>query len=182
MKPDSGVSEPKAHAATSEQMEILISKPSASDGYAVSQLVSRCPPLDGNSTYCNILQCDHFSDTCAIAKSEGNVLGFVSGFIHPQKPDVLFVWQIAVDERARGQRLAPRMLKHLLERETCSNVQYLETTISPGNAASEAVFKRLAKNLGTEITHVPYYTRDIHFDGKHDDEVLFRVGPFSART
>ena len=87
--------------------DIIIRTPAASDGAAVNELIERCKPLDENSVYCNLLQCSHFNDTCVLAEAEGEVVGFVSGYLLPKRDDRLFVWQVAVDERARGRSLAP---------------------------------------------------------------------------
>ncbi len=66
------------------------------DAVRVHDLVARCPPLDANSLYCNLLQCSHFSETCVVAERNGDLHGWVSGYIRPDRPDVLFVWQVAV--------------------------------------------------------------------------------------
>ena len=67
--------------------------PTASDGAALHQLVANCPPLDPNSFYCNLLQCSHFADTAVAVEYEGKLVGFISGYIPPGKPDTLFVWR-----------------------------------------------------------------------------------------
>ena len=36
--------------------------PTAEDGSAIWELVRSCKPLDENSMYCNLLQCDHFAE------------------------------------------------------------------------------------------------------------------------
>src|SRR5690606_9709400 len=56
-------------------------RPRATDGYALNQLVKRCPPLDTNSVYCNLLQCSDFSATGIAAEdSQGELVGFISGY------------------------------------------------------------------------------------------------------
>ncbi len=153
--------------------------PRAEDGPEVSALIQRCPPLDNNSRYCNLLQCSHFAPTCVLVESNGKVVGFVSGYLIPDRPDTLFIWQIAVDESMRGQKLAARMVNHILQREPLRSVRYIETTITPANLASQAVFLRLAESLSAELARSVLFARDTHFAGLHDDEVLFRIGPFS---
>lgn len=161
-----------------KETTIELRKPAATDGFDVSELVGRCPPLDTNSTYCNLLQCDHFSETSVIAHMNGEVVGFISGYLIPSRPNVLFIWQVAVDERARGHGLASKMLKHILSRDSLVNVTFTETTITPGNSASENLFKRLAASLGAELSTQLQYSRADHFGGRHADEMLHRIGPF----
>src|SRR5690554_4318868 len=106
--------------------------PQATDGHALNQLVERCPPLDTNSVYCNLLQCTDFSATSIAADNpEGELVGFISGYRPPSRPDTLFIWQVAVDDRMRGQGLASSMLLELIRRTADAGVRWLETTISP---------------------------------------------------
>ncbi len=156
----------------------ILRLPTAEDGAHVHHLVAMCPPLDQNSMYCNLLQSSHFDDTCVSATIDGELVGFVSGYIPPQKTDVFFCWQMAVGEKARGQGLAKRMLKHILQRECCKNVRFLETTITESNEASWAVFRSLAKDLSAELTSSVMFDRERHFGGEHATEMLVRLGPF----
>lgn len=158
-------------------------KPQATDGYALNQLVKRCPPLDTNSVYCNLLQCTDFSDTSIAAENtEGELVGFISGYRPPSRPDTLFIWQVAVDSSMRGQGLAISMLMGLIQRTAKEGVCWLETTISPGNGASEALFAKAFRTLGVEAQTSVLFDSATHFDGQHDDEVLYRAGPFTLST
>src|SRR3546814_5243060 len=116
----------------------------SSDVCSSDLLVARCHPLDTNSVYCNLLQCSDFADTAIAAENaQGELVGFISGYRPPARPDTLFVWQVAVDSSMRGQGLALRMLLALTARVAREHdVRFMETTISPDNAASQALFKR----------------------------------------
>ena len=153
-------------------------RPRSNDGAAVNDLVSRCRPLDENSLYCNLVQCTHFAGTSVTAERNGELLGFVSGHLLPDHPDALFIWQVAVDETARGQGLAKRMLGHILSRPALRNVRELHTTITQHNMASQRLFRSLAKDLGSEFVVSEYFKEEDHFDGCHESEFLWRVGPF----
>lgn len=155
-------------------------RPTAEVGYQLHQLVAASPPLDPNSIYCNLLQCSHFADTAVAVFDDEQLVGFVSGYILPNKPDTLFVWQVVIAKQARGKGLAKRMLRHLLDREACNEVRYLETTITPDNEASWALFRSLARELDTELNSEVFFERDSHFGGEHDDEHLLVLGPFHS--
>jgi L-2,4-diaminobutyric acid acetyltransferase len=157
--------------------EIALRSPRAEDGAAVYQLIANCPPLDTNSMYCNLLQCAHFSATSVAAEADGEIVGFISGYIQPDKPDTLFIWQVAVGEKARGQGLAGRMLKEILARPACEAVRFIETTITPDNQASWALFESLTKKLNTELNRSVMFDRQQHFAGQHETEMLARIGP-----
>jgi len=145
----------------------------------VNRLVTESPPLDTNSTYCNLLQCSHFADTSIIAKKGDEAMGFVSGYLIPSKSCTLFVWQVVVSSAARGQGLALRMLRELLQQGQREEVRYLETTITADNAASWALFRKLAKKLNANLETSVGFDQDAHFQGKHATEQLVRIGPFS---
>lgn len=147
---------------------------------AVYRLIASCPPLDTNSSYCNLLQCSHFAATSVAAEKDGQLLGFISGYIIPDRPDTLFIWQVAVSEHARGIGLASRMLDHIVTRQHCKSIQYLETTITQNNAASWALFRRFASAQNTDFTSSTWMEKDKHFSGQHDSEELVRIGPLNS--
>ena len=161
------------------QAALALRKPTSIDGASVYRLVAQCPPLDPNSIYCNLLQCSHFADTSVAAEIEGELLGFVSAYRLPNQPDTLFIWQIAVGDKARGQGLASRMIEDILARPACSEVRFIETTITPDNKASWAVFEKLAGKLDSRLQSSVMFDRDQHFDGEHESEMLVRIGPFN---
>ncbi len=169
---------PDAHPPSSEPH---LRAPTAEDGKAVHDLIARCPPLDGNSLYCNLLQCSHFADTCVLAEVDGQIAGFISAYRLPRRPATLFVWQVAVSGPARGRGLARRMLLELLAREACAGVDTLETTITPDNRASWSLFTSLARALAAPLTQATMFDRERHFQGGHASEMLVRIGPFTTR-
>lgn len=158
---------------------IVLKRPTLEDGMGVYRLVESCPPLDGNSSYCNLLQSSHFSATSVAAKLEDDLVGFISGYIIPDRPNTLFIWQVAVSENARGVGLASRMLADILSRPECAQVEYLETTITQDNKASWALFEGLAKKLSVNLQRSNWMDKERHFSGLHDSETLVRIGPFT---
>ncbi|MFJ1302350.1 diaminobutyrate acetyltransferase [Pseudomonadota bacterium AL_CKDN230030165-1A_HGKHYDSX7] len=150
------------------------------DGAAIHRLVSECPPLDVNSLYAYLLLCEHHSETCVVAESiGGDIDGFISAYVPPNRPDTLFVWQVAVHARARGQRLARAMLNELLSRDALQQVRHLETTVGPDNQASRRTFTGLAGELGAHVSEQPYFDRQLFGGAEHDDEMLLKIGPFA---
>lgn len=157
--------------------QTILQPPESTDGFDLNRLVADSPPLDPNSVYCNLLQCSHFQDTCICAKTDGRLVGFVSGYILPNHPNTLFIWQVVVDEEARGQGLASRMLTALLKQPACSDVEFLETTITPDNEPSQALFTKLADRLSTQALILPGFEKTAHFHGQHESEDIWRIGP-----
>lgn len=150
-------------------------KPTSRDGAAIWELVKRCKPLDENSMYCNLIQCDHFRDTCVLAEMDGEPVGWVSGYVLPSDPETVFVWQVAVDEAARGHGLGRKMLAELLERKACDGVRRLQTTITKSNEASWALFTKFADRNDADIEDEAHFTRDDHFDGAAPTEHMVTI-------
>jgi L-2,4-diaminobutyric acid acetyltransferase len=166
-----------------QKTAISLRSPTADDAARLHRLVAECPPLDPNSLYCNLLHCTHFSGTSVAAvlrdaSGDEQLAGFISAYVPPDQPDTLFVWQVAVSAMARGQGLAGRMLDSILRRPACANVRYIDTTITPGNQASWALFESWARRHGAPTASKVHFERERHFAGRHDDEHLLRIGPF----
>lgn len=156
-----------------------IRRPRPEDGSAVWQLIAGTASLDDNSMYCNLLQCSHFAATCALAEADGQVIGWVSGYIPPETPDTYFVWQVCVAEAARGRGLARQLVDAVLARPACAPVCKLQSTITDDNAASWALFDSIARSRESGLARQPHFDSDAHFGGRHATEHLVTIGPFA---
>lgn len=152
------------------------------DGRAIFELIAGSPPLDPNSLYCNLLQSTHFAATCIVAERDGLIDGWISGYRPPNDPEAMFVWQVAVHERARGCGLAVAMLDALFHQPAVADAKRLLTTVTPSNQASRRMFARFAQMHGAELTTAPWFDRDHHFGGSHESEELISIGPLPPRT
>ncbi len=165
-----------------EAGRLLFRQPNAGDGPAMYALVERCKPLDVNSRYCYLVLCEHFSSTCILAEMDGEVVGMMTAYVLPDRHDTLFVWQIAVDERMRGQGLARKLFAHLLKRRNLKNITIIEATVNPSNDASRALFHALARDCGCPVAESPLFASSLFGEGEHEAENLIRVGPiYSVR-
>ena len=160
--------------------ELVFSRPGVDDAAGIRSLVELCKPLDLNSTYAYLLLCHHFGATCVVARSRGRIVGFVSAYRPPADPQVLFIWQVAVDPRARGTGLGADMIQQLLARADLKNIRYLETTVSPSNHASRRMFQRIAHRMDVSLQEQVLFGRNCFGGDDHEDEVLFRIGPIQA--
>jgi diaminobutyrate acetyltransferase len=161
--------------------DVDITEPGAADGPALWQLVRDSGVLDLNSSYAYLLWCRDFAGTSVVARVDGAVVGFVTGFLRQEAPDTLMVWQVAVDPTQRGQNLAGRMLSTLVDRMVTQGVRWMETTISPSNEASIRLFSALARDRGTDIERRDLFSpQDFPADepGDHEAEDLYVIGPF----
>jgi L-2,4-diaminobutyric acid acetyltransferase len=147
------------------------------DGMALHRLVRDCPPLDQNSSYCNLLQCSHFKNTSIAAFRNNVLLGSITAYCIPDRPDTVFVWQVAVHQSARGQGLARTMLRKLATRLAAENITYVETSITPSNEASVKLFTGFAAEQHAKMVRTVMFDHVLHFEGGHDTEHLYRIGP-----
>lgn len=156
---------------------IKFRQPNVADGAEIWRLVRDSGSLDLNSAYLYLLLCQHFADTCVVAEQDGRLLGFVSGYRPPGRPDTLFLWQVGVDASARGRGLGKALVRRFLR--SGDHVRTLETTVSPSNAASQALFRSIAAEFGAELRVTTGFTQDQFPGGQHEDEELYSIGPLN---
>ncbi|MTE21845.1 diaminobutyrate acetyltransferase [Streptomyces sp. TRM43335] len=160
------------------QTEPLLEPPGIEDGAAVWRIARDSRTLDLNSPYSYLLLFRDFAATSVVARGgDGTPIGFTTGYLRPDRPDTVVVWQIAVEGDHRGRGLAAAMLDHLVRRLRARGVGHLEATVTPGNTASDRLFTLFARRHGAALE------REVLFDGAlfpeegHEPEVLYRVGP-----
>ena len=162
-------------------IQLTLRAPTRADGPGLHALIQRCPPLDVNTVYAYCILADHFRETCVLAVGDDDEIhGAVTAYCKPDEPEVLFVWQVAVDEAARGQGLAGRMLDHLLARESARGITTMQTTVGPGNKASRAVFEKLARKHDAWIKVSPYLAENVCGEG-HEAEELLHIAVLSTK-
>ncbi len=155
-------------------MSISIREPMKSDAKHIYKLVKDTNVLDVNSEYLYLLQTTHFKEFCSVALLEEEIVGFTSGYLIPNKEDTLFIWQVAVDSKARGEGLAGKMIVDILQRESSKNVKSIHTTISPSNSSSQKLFEKLSKNYGVSFEKETMFEIS-DFNDAHEDEVLYKI-------
>lgn len=168
----------KSVAVAEHEEELILRMPTEEDGKAIWLLIKETGVLDLNSSYSYLMWSKFFDQTSVVVEVNEQIVGFISGFIQPNNPNTLFVWQVAVDASQRGKGLASRMLQTILHRDMCRNIRCLEATVSPSNKASQALFQKLARDLKTKCQVSEFFTEN-QFPGKgHEEELLFKIGPF----
>lgn len=148
------------------------------------RLVADTGVLDVNSTYTYLLMATDFADTTVVADRDGELCGVITAYHPPVRPEVLFVWQVAVAASVRGTGLAGVMLDTLVDRVRRDNNDHpvtVEATVSPDNTASRAFFGAFARRHGVPLVEQPHFTSaQLDSGGNHDDEPLLRIGPLAT--
>ena len=158
--------------------DIHFRAPDIPDARPIERLIRHSPPLDVNSLYCYLILCADFSQTSVVACDAADVCGFISAYIRPDQQDTLFVWQVAVQKEYRGKGIAGSMLSELLNRSYSRPLRYLETTVGPSNHSSKALFSSLAETLQAPLVQSVLFSADDFGGQSHEEEILFRIGPF----
>ncbi|MGR6997408.1 diaminobutyrate acetyltransferase [Yinghuangia aomiensis] len=159
---------------------LVLEAPGVDDGADLWRLTRDAGSLDLNSAYHYLLWCRDFAATSVVARRDGNMCGFVTGYVRPDVPDTLMVWQVAVAPAMRKRGLAARMLDELLERRRPFGQCFIEATVTPDNGASAALFRAFGRDSGTAARECELFTSRQFPGGAHDPEVLFRIGPMAS--
>ena len=151
---------------------IEIDAPTVSDGLGMWRAAIAAEGLDVNSAYAYVLWARDFADTTAVARHEGEVVAFCTGYRRPSEPSTLFVWQVAVRPDHRRQGLARRLLDALVDR--MPDLTVIEATVTSSNAASLALFDALAMDHGGPSQVSALFGPD-SLPADHEPEDLVRV-------
>ncbi|QIS18314.1 diaminobutyrate acetyltransferase [Nocardia terpenica] len=157
---------------------LAIRAPRLDEGAAMWRIAVESGVLDANSSYAYLLWCRDFRSTSVVADIDSATAGFVTGYLRPDVPDTLFVWQVAVDHEFRGRGLGSAMLDTLIDNVAAQGVSALETTVSPDNEPSQAMFAALARRRGARLTRRPLFEPQNFPDG-HEPEDLYRIAPLN---
>ena len=157
---------------------IVFRKPNKGDGKYFWEIAKASKTLDVNSTYHYLIMCRHFGDTCIVAEKNGKIIGFVVGYIPPESPDTIFVWQVAVDEKERGRGIGIDLLVNVFMNTKAFGVTYLDATITPSNKASVNLFTAAAKKLNAPHEYgADFFSPEDFGQTEHEPELLFHIGP-----
>ncbi|GAA5050389.1 diaminobutyrate acetyltransferase [Nocardia callitridis] len=167
--------------STENGPETVLRTPRISDGAHLWRIAKDSAVLDVNPSYAYLLWCRDFANTSVVAEVDGEVVGYVIGFVRPQAPDTVFVWQVAVDSAQRGKGTGAQLLHTLLNSVAAQGVSVLETTISPDNAGSIALFTAVARSRGARITKSALFDAGV-FPDSHESEDLYRITPTDSTT
>lgn len=157
--------------------KIIFREPTEDDGSEMFRIVKESEVLDVNSSYSYLMWGKFFNKSSIVAESNNQLVGFVSGFVQPNTPDTLFVWQVAVDSSHRGKGLATTLIENLLKQMEKSDIRYLEATVTPTNIPSSNLFKGIARKLQTHCEIYECFSKEQFPDPSHEAEMTYRIGP-----
>ena len=148
------------------------------------RLVADTGVLDLNSTYTYLLMATDFAATSIVADRDGDLCGLVTGYHPPTRPEVLFVWQVAVAVAAREPAWPARCSTHwCAASDTAGTAVPLPSKPLWRRAirGSRALFGAFARRRGVPMFEEPCFSAE-HLDvhQNHGDEPLLRIRPIAA--
>ncbi len=158
----------------------VLRPPRVGDAAQIWRIARDSRVLDTNSSYAYLLWCRDFANTSVVAEIGGRVVGFVIGYLRPQTPETVFVWQVAVEHEHRGHGLGAALLDTLLDAAAGAGVSTLETTIAADNTASIAMFASVARRRSARMTKQPVFDSEL-FPDSHAAEDLYLITPTARK-
>ena len=116
----------------------------------------------------------------AKALLEGRLVPSVADVAAMAKPVLEHRMALSFAARARGERLASRMLDHLAMRPQIQPIAFLSSTVTAVNRASWALFEAFARSRQAPLKKTVRFDRTAHFADGHDTEWCARIGPFRS--
>ncbi|GAA4924891.1 diaminobutyrate acetyltransferase [Streptomyces coeruleoprunus] len=170
-----------AQADLARARNAFLDSPRVEDGAAIWRIARDSEVLDLNSSYSYLLWCRDFAATSLVARDGegGEPVAFVTGYLRPDRPGTLVVWQVAVDHGHRGRGLAGRLLDALTAR-LADRVHTVETTVTPDNTASDRLFTSFAARRGASLEREVLFDGGLFPEGTHQPEVLYRISPLGT--
>nr|AMY57846.1 L-2,4-diaminobutyric acid acetyltransferase subunit [Streptomyces sp. WS026] len=161
--------------------DLTLDTPRVDHGAAIWRLARDSKALDLNSSYSYLLWCRDFAATSVVARdADGGPVGFITGYVRPERPETLVVWQVAVDHAQRGRGLAATLLDPLVPPVAATGVRGIDPTITPDNTASPRLFTSFAERHPAPLEREVLFHGGLFPDGAHAPEVLYRIGPLGS--
>ncbi|MCE8027711.1 diaminobutyrate acetyltransferase [Halomonas daqingensis] len=159
--------------------QYVFKQPTIHDAKDMYHLACETTQLDRYPEYFYLLWCRDFQETSLIAKKDGDLIGFVIGYIRPDFPSTLLIWQQATQKSVINRGLGVRLLNDLICRCKDRGVDFVEATIDPCNYTAERTLLGISKMHRTSMEKAVIFEQK-HFSVEHHAEMLVKVGPLPA--
>jgi predicted GNAT superfamily acetyltransferase len=107
---------------------------------------------------------DHFHATSTVAESDGELAGFLIGFLSPSLPDAAYIHFVGVSPRWRGNGLARSLYERFFALAEADARQVVRAITAPRNAASIAFHTAMGFTVSAPVPD---------YDGASSPKVIF---------
>lgn len=116
---------------------------------------------------------DHFGDTSFVAETDGELAGFLVGFISQAKPEEAYVHFIGVNPQLRQSGLAQRLYHQFFDVVRARGCRLVRCVTSPVNKASILFHTRIGFQIDPGNGVIEGVPVTCNYDGRGQDRVLF---------
>ncbi|WP_073009447.1 GNAT family N-acetyltransferase [Virgibacillus chiguensis] len=116
---------------------------------------------------------DHFTNTSFVAKIEGEIVGFLIGFLSPSKVNEAYIHFIGVHPPYRNQQIGTLLYKRFFTVAKQHNRQIVRCVTSPVNKTSIAYHKKMGFDIEEGNKQLDGVDVTTNYDGKGQDRVCF---------
>ncbi|SFT10062.1 Predicted acetyltransferase, GNAT superfamily [Paenibacillus sp. BC26] len=116
----------------------------------------------------------HFGDTCLAAEEDGEMVGFIMGFLSQSQPDEAYIRIVMVHPDWRGRGVGRALYKGFFEVAESLGRKIVRCVTAPTKKESIAFHTRLGFSIEQqeqELDGVPVY---MNYDGRGGNRVVFK--------
>ncbi|WP_299093264.1 GNAT family N-acetyltransferase [uncultured Metabacillus sp.] len=144
-----------------------------SDYYAISPLINEWWGGRQMSDKLSKLFFDHFTNTSFVAEKEGEIIGFLIGFLSQSHPNEAYIHFIGVHPDYRKHNMGKTLYNEFFNKVKQNDRNIVRCVTSPVNKASIAYHTKMGFEIekgDKTINGVSVFT---DYDGPNQDRVLF---------
>jgi len=129
---------------------MVIRKSSVEDFRELHKLVGRIEKIVQHPPHFYKIMLRYFGNTIILAEEDGELAGFLLGFISQNNPEEYFIWQLGVDPRYRGRKIASKIMKETVETAREKGCKLVTATVETVNIPSQQLFESSGFRIVTE--------------------------------
>jgi len=116
---------------------------------------------------------DHFADTCFVAERDGELAGFLVGFISQSRPAQAYIHFSGIHPAERGRGLGRRLYERFFEAARARDCELVRAVTSPVNTGSVMFHRRMGFAVEPGDAQVDGIPVTAGYDGAGQDRVRF---------
>ncbi|MFO7755414.1 MAG: GNAT family N-acetyltransferase [Bacteroidales bacterium] len=122
---------------------MIITNPQGDDYLKIHELTGKLEGLVQHPVHFYSIICRYFGNSVFIVKEKDEIVGFTWGFISQDDKDIFFLWQIGLDKKYRGRKLAQKLVGRLMDFARDNNCKKIHATVETGNTPSARMFEKM---------------------------------------
>ncbi|NBJ70344.1 MULTISPECIES: GNAT family N-acetyltransferase [Clostridia] len=116
---------------------------------------------------------DHFQNTSFIAESDGELIGFLIGFLSQSKENEAYIHFVGIHPEFRKQQIGKVLYERFIAVAKQNNREIIRCVTSPVNKTSIAFHIKMGFGIETGNKKIDGVEVIANYDGEGQDRVLF---------